>query len=161
MAAAQLIKRGYHVKAIFLVAVACLFSTGPALAMTDAECTTMWMQADTNGDGVLSDAEAGRYMAMMRIANKAMSADGVITQAIFEENCKADIFKAAVVDAGAPFEGANSFTETQAKDRVVANGMAAPTTMIKDSKGIWRGAATRDGKSVEVAVDYKGNVVAK
>jgi hypothetical protein len=149
------------VKAIFLVAVVCLFSTGQALAMTDAECTTMWMRADTNGDGVLSDAEAGRYMAMMRIANKAMSADGVITQAIFEENCKADIFKAVVVDAGAPLEGANSFTETQAKDRVVANGMAAPPTMIKDSRGIWRGAATRDGKSVEVAVDYKGNVVAK
>jgi len=148
-------------KAIFLVAVACLFSTGSALAVTDAECTAMWTHADANGDGVLSDAEAGRYMAMMRIANKAMSADGAITQAIFEENCKADIFKVVAFDAGAPFEGANSFTETQAKDRVVANGMAAPTTMIKDSKGIWRGAATRDGKSVEVAVDYKGNVVAK
>ena len=115
-------------KASFLVAVACLLLTGPALAMTDAECTTMWTQADTNGDGVLNDAEAGRYMAMMRIANKTMSADGVITQA---------------------------------KDRVVANGMAMPTTMIKDSKGIWRGAATQDGKSVDVAVDYKGNVVAK
>ena len=148
-------------KAIFLVAVACLFSTGPALAMTDAECTAMWTRADANGDGVLSDAEAGRYMAMMRIANKAMSADGVITQAIFEENCKADIFKPAIVDAGAPLDGANSFTETQAKDRVVANGMAAPTTMIKDNRGIWRGTATRDGKSVDIAVDYKGNVVAK
>src|SRR5665213_712605 len=148
-------------KAIFLVAVACLFLTGPALAMTDAECTAMWTRADANGDGVLSDAEAGRYMAMMRIANKAMSADGVITQAIFEENCKADIFKVAGVDAGAPFEGANSFTETQAKDRVVANGMAAPTTMSKDNRGIWRGTATRNGKSVDVAVDYKGNVVAK
>jgi hypothetical protein len=148
-------------KASFLIAIVCLFPTGPALAMTDAECTTMWMRADANGDGVLSDAEAGRYMAMMRIANKSMSADGVITQAIFEENCKADIFKVVAVDAGAPLEGANSFTETQAKDRVAANGIAAPTTMIKDSKGIWRGAATRDGKSVEVAVDYKGNVVAK
>ena len=148
-------------KAIFLVAVACLFSTGSALAMTDAECTAMWTRADANGDGVLSDAEAGRYMAMMRIANKAMSADGLITQAIFEENCKADIFKPAVADAGAPFEGANSFTEAQAKDRVVANGMAAPATMIKDNRGIWRGTATRDGKSIDVAVDYKGNVVAK
>ena len=148
-------------KMIFLVAGACLFLTGPALAMTDAECTTMWTQADADGDGVLNDAEAGRYMAMMRIANKAMSADGIITQAIFEENCKADIFKAVAFDAGAPLEGANSFTEAQAKDRVMANGMAAPATMIKDSKGIWRGAATQDGKSVDVAVVYKGNVVAK
>lgn len=148
-------------KASFLVAVACLLLTGPALAMTDAECTTMWTQADTNGDGVLNDAEAGRYMAMMRIANKAMSADGVITQAIFEENCKANIFKVAAVEAGAPLEGANSFTETQAKDRVVANGMATPTTMIKDSKVTWRGAATQKGMGVDVALDYKGNVAAK
>ena len=34
--------------------------------------------------------------------------------------------------------------------------------MIKDNKRIWRGAAaTQDGKSVDVTVDYKGNVVAK
>ena len=88
-------------KTMFLAAVGCLLLTAPALAMTDAECTAVWTQADTNGDGVLSDTEAGRYMAMMRIANKAMSADGVITQAIFNENCKADIFKAAAVDIGA------------------------------------------------------------
>ena len=148
-------------KTIFLAAAACLFLTAPALAMTDAECAALWTQADANGDGALSDAEAGRYMAMMRIANKTMSADGVITQAIFIENCKADIFKAAAVDVGAPLQGANSFTETQAKDRVVASGMSTPTTMLKDDKGIWRGAALQDGKSVNVAVDYKGNVFAQ
>jgi putative membrane protein len=32
--------------------------------------------------------------------------------------------------------------------------------MKKDDDGIWRGTATRDGKSIPVAVDYKGNVVA-
>ena len=31
--------------------------------------------------------------------------------------------------------------------------------MTKDQKGIWRGTATKDGKNVNVAVDYKGNVV--
>jgi len=29
----------------------------------------------------------------------------------------------------------------------------------KDDDGIWRGAAKEEGKSVEVAVDFKGNVV--
>ena len=148
-------------KASFLVAIACLFLTGPALALADAECTTMWTPADADGDGLLSDAEAQCYKAMIRNANRAMSADGVITQAIFEENCKANIFKVAAVEAGAPLEGANSFTETQAKDRVVANGMATPTTMIKDSKVTWRGAATQKGMGVDVALDYKGNVAAK
>jgi hypothetical protein len=148
-------------KAIFLTAAACLFVGGPAFAMTDAECNTMWTQADANGDGMLNGAEADRYMAMMRVANKTMVADGTMTETLFQENCKTDIFKTASVDEGAPLEGANSFTEAQAKDRVIANGMAMPATMTKDDKGIWRGTAIKDGKSVNVAVDYKGNVVAQ
>jgi putative membrane protein len=39
--------------------------------------------------------------------------------------------------------------------------MAMPATMTKDDKGIWRGTAMKDGTSVKVAVDYKGNVVAQ
>lgn len=31
----------------------------------------------------------------------------------------------------------------------------------KDDDGIWRGSGTRDDKAVEIAVDYKGNVVTK
>ncbi len=148
-------------KPIFLTAAACLFLSGPAFAMTDAECTTMWKQADANSDGMLNGAEADRYMAMMRVANKTMGADGTMTETLFQENCKTDIFKTASIDEGAPLEGANSFTEAQAKDRVMANGMAMPATMAKDDKGIWRGTAMKDGKSVNVAVDYKGNVVAQ
>ena len=58
-------------------------------------------------------------------------------------------------------EGANSFTEGQASDRIIAAGMMAPTALVKDDKGIWRGTAMKDGKSVNVAVDFKGNVVAQ
>jgi hypothetical protein len=148
-------------KAIFLTATAFLFLSGPAFAMADAECATMWKQADANSDGALNGAETDRYMAMMRVANKTMSADGTMTETLFQENCKTDIFKTASVDEGAPLEGANSFTEAQAKDRVMANGMAMPATMTKDDKGIWRGTAMKDGTSVKVAVDYKGNVVAQ
>jgi hypothetical protein len=148
-------------KAIFLTAIACLFLNGPAFAMTDAECATMWKQADSNSDGTLNGAETDRYMAMMRVANKTMSADGTMTETLFQENCKTDIFKTSSVDEGAPLEGANSFTEAQAKDRVMANGMAMPATMTKDDRGIWRGTAMKGGKSVNVAVDYKGNVVAQ
>jgi hypothetical protein len=31
--------------------------------------------------------------------------------------------------------------------------------MTKDDNGVWRGIAKLDGKSGQVAVDYKGNVV--
>ena len=146
-------------KKILLTATACLFLSGPAFAMTDAECTTMWKQADANNDGVLTGVEGDRYIAWMRLANKTMGADGAINAAIFQENCKADVFTTAAVDAGAPLEGANSFTESQAKDRIIAAGLSAVSAMTKDDKGIWRGTAMKDGKNVNVAVDYKGNVV--
>lgn len=145
---------------LLLTAAACLALSAPALAMTDADCATMWKQADMNNDGALNGAEANRYTAWMRVANKSVAGDGTINQAIFLENCKADVFTTAAMDEGAPLEGANSFTEAQAKDRVAAAGFSTVSAMTKDDKGIWRGTAAKDGKNMNVAVDYKGNVVA-
>jgi hypothetical protein len=88
-----------------------------------------------------------------------MPSDGKLTQVAFMEACKADVYAPAKVDAGAPLKGANSFTEGQAKDRAVAHGATDVADMKKDDNGVWRGMAKLDGKSGEVAVDYKGNVV--
>jgi hypothetical protein len=148
-------------KMFFLSAAACLILTGPALAMTEAECTSMWKIADVNGDGFLTGTEGDRYLAMMRIANQTPSADGKMSQTAFADNCKTDFFKVTDAEVGAPFEGANSFTESQAKDRVVAHGIGMPEKLVLDDKGIWRGNAMQDGKNVTVAIDYKGNVVAQ
>jgi hypothetical protein len=60
-----------------------------------------------------------------------------------------------------PLAGANSFTESQARDRIEANGFTAVTALAKDEQSIWRGMAMKGGKSVRVALDYKGNVVAQ
>lgn len=62
-------------------------------------------------------------------------------------------------NATAPVEGANSFTEDQAKERLVAAGYTDVTGLKLDDKGVWRGTATKDGKSVNVALDYQGNIV--
>jgi putative membrane protein len=63
------------------------------------------------------------------------------------------------MDAGAPLKGANSFTEGQAKDRAASHGFTNVSALTKDGDGIWRGTAQMDGKAVNLAVDYKGNVV--
>ncbi|MDI6029228.1 PepSY domain-containing protein [Corticibacterium sp. UT-5YL-CI-8] len=60
----------------------------------------------------------------------------------------------------APVEGANSFTEEQAKERLVEGGYADVTALTLDDKGVWRGTAMKDGKSVNVALDYQGNITA-
>ena len=41
-------------------------------------------------------------------------------------------------DAGAPLKGANSFTEGEAKDRAVAQGLMSVGALKKDDDGIWR-----------------------
>ena len=61
--------------------------------------------------------------------------------------------------SAAPVAGANSFTEGQARARMEEKGFGNVTELKKDDKGIWRATAMKDGKSVNVALDYQGNVV--
>ena len=58
-----------------------------------------------------------------------------------------------------PLTGANSFTEVQAKARIEAEGFTQVSTLLKDENGIWRGTAAKAGATVNVALDFKGNVV--
>jgi hypothetical protein len=147
-----------------IVAIAALAAVGmaaaPAFAASVADCQEMWKKADANGDGVLSDNESLRYVALMRVGNRIYATEGKITQAEFMDACKADIYSPHKAELGAPLKGANSFTEGQAKDRAVAQGLSNVSSLKKDDDGIWRGNAQQDGKNVQVAVDFKGNVVA-
>ena len=58
----------------------------------------------------------------------------------------------------APVAGANSFTEGQARSGIEKMGFADVTGLKKDDNGVWRGMATKDGKSGPISVDYQGNV---
>ena len=145
-----------------LILVAAMAATSvalPAYAASDADCQAMWTKADTNKDGVLSDAEAMRYAAAMRVRDAKMPADGKLTQAAFMDACKSDVYATPPPDAGAPLKGANSFTQGQATDRAIAHGGTDVGPLVKDDNGVWRGPAKQDGKAAQVAVDYKGNVV--
>ncbi len=63
--------------------------------------------------------------------------------------------------AAAPVEGANSFTEAQAMERIEAAGYTGVADLKLDDKGVWQATAMKDGKSMSVAMDYQGNVVSK
>jgi hypothetical protein len=60
-----------------------------------------------------------------------------------------------------PAQGANSFTEAQARSRIAKAGYAHISALKKDDDGLWQGMAIKDGKSIHVALDYKGDVSAK
>src|SRR5450432_3816184 len=60
----------------------------------------------------------------------------------------------------APVAGANSFTMAQAKKRLEDQGYTQVTGLVKDAESIWRGHAMKNGKSVDVALDFQGNITA-
>lgn len=149
------------------IALAVLMSVGlpasQAMALTDVECQARWIEADADKDGRLLAAEAGRFADAMQASGKAVPADatGGVSAPMFLEHCKRGIFATAVSEPDALMEGANSFTEGQAQEQIAAAGLSNVSALNKDEKGIWRGTAHKSGKTVNVAVDYQGNVVAE
>ena len=61
--------------------------------------------------------------------------------------------------ATAPVAGRNSFTEGEAKSRIEKMGFSNVSNLKRDDNGVWRGRATKDGKTVDVSLDYQGNVI--
>jgi len=145
-------------KLLVATALMAVCASLPVYAATDAECQAEWTRADVNKDGTISDAEAARYAAALRVHDKQL-ADGKFDQSTFLKYCRDDVFAMRKNDEGAPLKGANSFTEGQAKDRASAQGFMSVGNLKKDGDGIWRGSAMQDGKAVQVAIDFKGNVV--
>lgn len=57
--------------------------------------------------------------------------------------------------------GASSFTEAQARGAIESAGYTGVSALMQDAQGLWKGTATKDGKSMSVSVDYKGAVSAQ
>lgn len=55
-------------------------------------------------------------------------------------------------------KGHNSFTEDQARGRIAKAGYTKIGKLTQNENGVWQGSAMKNGKSVMVALDYKGNV---
>lgn len=56
-------------------------------------------------------------------------------------------------------EGRNSFTESQARGRIMKAGYTRVSGLTKTRTGLWQGKAMRGKHAVTVALDYKGNVI--
>jgi hypothetical protein len=141
------------------VAALTILGSSTAFALSEQECADLFRRADINGDGVVANDEATRYLAAMRVWTVPVPEDGKLDYAAFVKQCRNDVFKEAVNDPGAPLRGANSFTEAQARDRAAARGFVDISALKKDDDGVWRGTARLADKDFALAVDYKGNVV--
>jgi putative membrane protein len=65
---------------------------------------------------------------------------------------------AHTVDEGGARKGANSFTEAQARAHIAKSGFTGVSPLKKDAAGVWRGTAVKDGRTMPVGLDFKGNV---
>ena len=61
-------------------------------------------------------------------------------------------------NAAQPAQGANSFSQGEARQRIESEGYTAVSDLKKGVDGVWRGHGTKNGASVGVWLDYKGNV---
>lgn len=60
--------------------------------------------------------------------------------------------------AAAPVPGKNSFTKKQTAKRLRDHGYSGVKGLTKDDQGIWHGTALKNGASVNVNVDFQGNI---
>ncbi|NTA13827.1 PepSY domain-containing protein [Agrobacterium tumefaciens] len=91
--------------------------------------------------------------AMSALAQQAPTANpGGDTRAVVTPNAN---------NPTAPVEGANSFTEAQARQRMEDAGYTQVKDLTKDDKGVWMASGMKGGKTIALALDYQGNVVAK
>jgi len=55
----------------------------------------------------------------------------------------------------------NSFTEGQAKDHIEDAGYTGVNALTKTPEGLWIAKAMKDGKTFDVALDFKGAVTTR
>lgn len=61
----------------------------------------------------------------------------------------------------APSAASNSFTEGQARGHIENAGYSDVTGLAKTPDGLWTAKAKKGGKTMDVALDFKGAVTAK
>lgn len=126
--------------------------------LATADCEEQHRLFDLDGDGFITRSESERDFARAGIDGVTIGEDG-LTRDQFLAICATDSWSEHTPEAGAPFEGANSFTEEQARQRAIAWNVTEVSALVLDEQGIWRGTGKVGAEAVAVAVDYKGNVV--
>jgi sporulation protein YlmC with PRC-barrel domain len=115
-----------------------------------------------NGEKVTANVTEGTAEGIAGVSIRRSLRRGTVSS--YDDDLKTNSYLAdnpTPPTATLPLPGANSFTESQARDRIEASGYTAVTGLKKDEQSIWRGTAMKGGKPITIALDYKGNVVAQ
>lgn len=112
-------------------------------------------------------------VALVTVLTSSVSADDAATQArpVIVAPPQSGLDAVVAPNAAAPdtnagrigtlSAGANSFTQAQARSRIESLGYTNVSELKQDAHSVWRGTAMKDGKTAQVALDYKGDVVGR
>jgi len=130
-----------------MLTIAATLMVGNALAQTTPGNTAPGATSNAPMPGVSSSTGVTPGTGLVGRNSGAAAASGDRNQAITTTGA----------NAPQPARGANSFSQDEGRQRIGAAGFQNVAALTKDGGGVWRGTATKDGRSVGVWLDYKGN----
>ena len=111
--------------------------------------------------GMANPGLANPGLANPGLANSGLANQGIAGAPSATTGNPAD-HNAAIATSSAspatPAHGSNSFTVGEARNRLQAKGYTNIADLKKDSNGVWRGQAQKDGNKTSVWLDYRGDV---
>lgn len=135
---------------------ACLFLAAmPAQALSERDCSTLWTTADADSDGVVSGAEATRYLAAIRLDGRVAPHDGRIGRPSFMSQCRLNVYASQRLDAQ------GGLTRSQAGHLAAMAGYSNVQALEKDPSGVWRGTIAADGQTIDITIQPDGRVEAE
>jgi len=123
-----------------------------------ADAVSLFEAYAKDGDNAALKSFASETLPTLKMHQQMI--EKVATTAPASESTTPAVASSGSTNPAAPVPGANSFTEAQAKTAIEKAGYSNVSALAKDDNGIWRGTASKDGKSTPIALDYQGNVVA-
>lgn len=102
-----------------------------------------------------ADTAAGAADATANAAGGATAPGGAVSPPASNEAINAD------GQTGPAEAASNSFTSEQAADALAKAGYTNVTGLTKTPDGLWTAKATKDGKTSDVALDFKGAITAR
>jgi hypothetical protein len=124
-----------------------------------AACSKPASQTASNVEASAGDAANAGANAAGDAAGGTMAAGGAVSPPTSPENGAVNTDANKTEATQTP--GSNSFTEGQAKGHIENAGYTDVTGLTKTPDGLWSGSAKKDGKTVQVTVDFRGAVSAK
>jgi len=122
-------------------------------------CSKPASQTASDATAATTDAAAATTDAAANAGSGAMDAGGAVSPPSSPQNdpINTDTNKGEATQT----PGSNSFTREQAQGHIENAGYKNVSALTKTADGMWTGKAEKDGKTVQVSVDFKGAVSAK